>query len=807
MSSEFSEGKSTTSRDRAASIANSEVSGELSRPSITSALAPNPRRSNDLSDFTIDKLKYASLGLHGRDQEVKLMKDALKNMMIGESPEQERQLILISGYSGTGKTALTNHALKDSTEKLGGVYVRGKFDLHLRNQPYSGISAACAEICGAIVALQSSQPSQFEQLCSQITTELGSELELLIQVIPVLAQVVDYEDAKADSSPIVMSSSADSKSQINFAFLRFIRAISYQFNPLVFVLDDLQWADGASLDLLEALLSDATGTSKLLVVGIYRSNEVDETHIFNHTMKELKAKSREEYFELTQLEIGNLGLDAVHTIIQELLGMDDSDSSRTWSLAEVCHRKTLGNVFFLLQFTAMLKERQMLQFNFGIVSWTWDEKEIEASTKASDNVVDLLKAKMAELPEDWIELLTLASCLGSTFEVSTLHLVWEKSNNARSVPTNRDTLMEYLERLEAEGYIVNSESKSNQRQICCWSHDKVQEAALSMVPEDRKGTFAAQVGQVLLSYLEEELDSVIFMVVNLLNSNIDGQMEGDLDAQLDLARLNCRASEKAVLCSAFDSAAEYAAKGIQLLPQDAWVDHYELALNLHNVGAKAESVMGNTETMELYCKQVTSQVGRPLEDKLAVYQVWIDNLLHSGLWEEAKDLAFEILGKFKCHFPKNPALVAFATIIGVIRLKANLKSTDASKLKVLSDPTRIELLNVIDKLGNALFQTKDSRLPLCTFKALRWAKKYGYCQYSSVTFCGAGLVLTGILHDIQGGSKYAEQALIVLDGSKSQVAAARTMFLVYGAIFAFTKPIRSLLKPVLQGYDIGLQTG
>jgi histidine kinase len=203
--------------------------------------------------------------LHGRDQELKLMQDALNKMMIGELPELKRQLILISGYSGTGKTALANHALKKSTEKLGGLYVRGKFDLHLQIQPYSGISAACAEICGAVVTLQNRNPGQFKQLCRQITTDLGSQLALLTQVIPVLAEIVNLENADADSSPSGMLSSADSKNQVNFAFLRFIRAVSHHFNPLVFVLDDLQWADGASLDLLEALLSDATGTSKVVV--------------------------------------------------------------------------------------------------------------------------------------------------------------------------------------------------------------------------------------------------------------------------------------------------------------------------------------------------------------------------------------------------------------------------------------------------------------------------------------------------------------------------------------------------------------
>jgi hypothetical protein len=133
--------------------------------------------------------------------------------------------------------------------------------------------------------------------------------------------------------------------------------------------------------------------------------------------------------------------------------------------------------------------------------------------------------------------------------------------------------------------------------------------------------------------------------------------------------------------------------------------------------------------------------------------------------------------------------------------------TDASKLKVLSDKTRIEQFNMIAKLGDSLYRTKDYRMPLATFKCLRWAMKHGYCEYTSVAFGGGAIILTGILNDIQGGSKYAEQALIILDGSKSQIAAAQTIFVVYGAIFAFTKPLRSLLKPVLQGYDIGLQTG
>jgi predicted ATPase len=563
--SETSSDPSLRTVSKRASI-KSDGSKEFSRPAITSTLEPTPRRSNDLSGFTIDKIKYASLGLHGRNKEVKLLNDALNMVMCSESTDQERQLISISGYSGTGKTALTNHALKRSTEKLGGLYVRGKFDLHLRNQPYSGVSAACAEICGAIGELQIRNPSHFEHLCRQIPNELGSELELLIQVIPVLADIVDFENGNTNLPPMGMTSSADAKSKINFAFLRFIRVVSQQFIPLVFVLDDLQWADGASIDLLEALLTDPTSNTKLLVVGIYRSNELDEAHAFHHSMRDLEAKSREKYFELTRIEIGNLDLEAVHAIIQELLGMDDSDLSKTWGLAHVCHRKTFGNVFFLLQFVAMLKDRQMLRFNFGTVSWTWDDNEIDASTKASANVVDLLKIKMVELSDDLVALLKLASCLGSTFDLLTLSLVWDGSKNLRTNDEeNGDTLMENVASLVVEGYLVKHASNSSFHESYSWSHDKIQEAALGLVQEAEQGGVAAQVGQILLSRLDEKaLDSALFVVVNLLNGMVDcliggGQVQGVQASRLDLAGLNMRASQKAIVCSAFDSAAGYAA--------------------------------------------------------------------------------------------------------------------------------------------------------------------------------------------------------------------------------------------------------
>ena len=389
----------------------SEYGRQQRRRSSTTPHAPLPRPSNSLLEFTIDKLDFDSLGIYGRDQELAQIESCFERLINGVS---ERQLLLISGFSGTGKTRLAR-SLQDlikrnKTKTKGGVYVRGKFDLKLRNEPYAGIIGACAEICGNILELQLTSPKRFSMVCDKIKSTLGSELPLLMQVIPTLCEVlgdtVDGRSTAGSAASGSMSSmtSEESKNRFHFAFLRFIRVVAFFFMPLVIVLDDLQWADLASLELLEVVITDRLNPN-LLMVGIYRSNEVDETHVFHRILQELQDKSEEgDYFKLIKMEISNLDNDCIHKIIQDVLKCDD-DANRTLGLAKVCFRKTQGNVFHLLHFLSMLHERHMLQFNFGSFKWTWDDREIETKTSASDNVVDLLRTKMTDQPVHLVEIL------------------------------------------------------------------------------------------------------------------------------------------------------------------------------------------------------------------------------------------------------------------------------------------------------------------------------------------------------------------------------------------------------------------
>jgi len=278
---------------------------------------------------------------------------------VEQATTQQRQVVLISGTSGTGKSRLAKILDDPVVLQQHGLYVRGKFALNMINEPYSGIVAACAEICGAILYLRVHVPQKYVEVGEEILTALDAEIGLLLQVIPVLEEIVDvpvqFSTSESSSDSSLLN---DSKSQILFAIRRFIRVMARVFSPLVMVLDDLQWADTSSFDLLDALMMDRE-ISRTMVIGIYRSNEVDTNPRLNQYLGGLEDKDSAVDFSVTRIEIKDIQVDAVNAIIQHVLGC--SDDATTFALAELCHKKTIGNPFFLLQFLSLLGKKHLLK--------------------------------------------------------------------------------------------------------------------------------------------------------------------------------------------------------------------------------------------------------------------------------------------------------------------------------------------------------------------------------------------------------------------------------------------------------------
>ncbi|CAB9500442.1 Transcriptional regulator [Seminavis robusta] len=804
-------GDDDVSTDFTSAVVNSSL-----RRSMSSALSsgvkpivPQERRSDNLEQLTIHKLRFEMVGLHGREKEVQTLRDCLDQVASSDSIgcTQQGHLILVSGVSGSGKSRLVE-TLRLPTIQKNGVFGRGKFDLSRRNQPFSGVSRGFTEILDFL--LNTDLPGNpLISVRKELETELGSGLPPLTRVVPMLAKVVPTSVALDTATQQTETNDAGTKNQIRFAFLKLVRILTQHVSPIVLVLDDLQFADIDSLELLKVFMTDPKDVyPKLLVVGIYRANEVDETHILHRYLEDFDTRSQEDDFNLSKVEVGDLGLEAVHRIIQDLLATDNDE--RTISLAQICHSKTHGNPFFLNQFLAMLYETRLLEFNFATLSWVWNDDEVKSHARATENVSHLLKEKMKTLPPVQTEILTVASCLGATFNQRDLELILRGSYNCTGDQDFDNVFNEGLVRLKDESFLVEVvEGLGRASPKLTWSHDSMQEAATELLSETDRLLLYRRSGELLMTTTmdDEEDGSKLFVAVELLNkSNLD---EMDEAARVRLAQLNLTASQRAIKVAAYSSAAKYADEGIKLLPDNAWADHYELSRPLHSIGARAHGLSGNVGIMEEYCNAVIAQEGKPYEDKFDVYTTMIESMTHHERVQDALDLMLGILKQNGCRFPKSTASIGLQTVSNLLRVKLTMKSRDPSKLKPMNDQRKIFFMRLLRSLVTCMYLVNDGRMAMVMFRSLNWTIKYGYCNDSPGAFALVGIVLTGVLNDLEGGALYGEHAIALQSrlGFTPSSKPAETMHNVYVLLFSWTKLQQSLLKPMMQAYEIGLQTG
>jgi len=772
--------------------------------SLFSAISTPIILNDDFTHFNNDKLMLKTLDVYGRDDEKATLLKAFSELPISSqsdidpaSQATQRQLVLISGTSGTGKTKLTE-ILKDPVADQNGLFVRGKFALNMINQPYSGIASACGEICGTLLDLRIHDPEKYKRVGDEIMIALEAEIALLWQVIPVLEEIVEipvkYSDVSSSCDPSLLN---DSKSQILFAFRRFFRIIAKTFGPLVITLDDLQWADTSSFDLLEAMVTDRE-ISGAMVIGIYRSNEVGTNPRLGQYLEGLEDEDGIVDFSVTRIEIKDLDVNAVNGIIQHVLAC--RGDARTLKLAELCHKKTLGNPFFLLQFLSLLGKKNLLKMTRSTRSWTWNLDEIERNAHVSENVVDLLKTRMGELPANMSEMLQVAACLGSTFDGNTLLCGWSRYSKDRE---DDEEFHVTLVCLEEEGLLVRVSSMPPRFSFV---HDRIHEAAVDLVPLASRSIYRRNVGELLMKTLRKDrLSSEIFVVVNLLN-DVEPQMLAR-ESRLQMARLNYEASARAVMVSAFDSAARYAERGIAFLGDDALAgDTYDVSLGLFTIGAKSECAMGNVETLERYCMSVINRDDVPLEDKFGVFNTWFDLLMNRDT-AEAVAWCIDILKYFDCDIPMNAKEGSTELERCLDEITTTARSHRLSTIPMMTDKARLQTVHWLDRLVGSLYVRGDDRLAFQVFQSLKLTFEYGISPYSSVAFAQTALILVGVAGDLQTAAVYGDLALEALAKCDTKALASRTLFLVHSLVFPWTKPLKDMYDPLMEAYHIGNKTG
>ncbi len=518
--------------------------------------------------------------LYGREQETESILAAFERANAGRA-----ELLLVSGYSGIGKTALVNELHKPIVANRG-LFIKGKCEQFGRNRPYAALIQAFQPLMRQLL---NEGEEKLRYWRFMLRCALGDNARVITDIIPELAQII------GEPPPLQVLPAADAENRFHIAFTQFVNALSCSGRPLVWFLDDLQWADIPTLKLLEQQILNKDERA-LLIIAAYRDNEVDHTHPLSHSLKVIEQAQG----YVCNLKLRNLSLKQVTQLVADTLSCDPDEAE---PLATLCLDKTQGNPFFLNQFLTALYDEGELGYNRELGLWQWDVAHIQ-KRGMTDNVIEFMLVKLHKLEEDTQKLLSLAAHLGNRFSLKLLALVNqpEKACDINTIvvetantlwPALRTGLIVPL----SEEYKFNDTPEKLAQARYRFLHDRVQHAAYSLTPDQDRPALQISAARSLLANTDpEDIDGQIFTILELFNNAIhlieSEQEKGQVRA------LNIRGGIKAMDASAYPAAVAFLTCARKLLPGNSWAANPEQTLTLYKRLAEAEYLSGNFDAAE-----------------------------------------------------------------------------------------------------------------------------------------------------------------------------------------------------------------
>ncbi len=734
-------------------------------------------RTGDIAPFRLATRDHTSVfrlpqKLYGRADEVERIVRAFE-----DSAEGARKLVLVGGQSGVGKTALVQEVHRPITARRG-YFCRGKFDQLQRATPYFAVLEAFGDL---IDTRLTEDEGRLAALRASLSEALGEEGRVLTNVLPNLEHVIGVQP------PVAEVGGAEAQNRFRYVFRKFVRALITAEAPVVIFIDDLQWADSASLDLLQALLTDPE-SGYLMLVCAYRENEVDPTHPFLRMVDAVTETGLvPERVRVDALS----GADLVALLSDALA----ADADSVVPLARLVHDKTRGNAFFATEFLKMLAGEGLLRFDVGTSRWQWETERI-AALSVSDNVVDLLAAKVRQLAPETRLALQGAACLGNRFDGDTLCGI---------VGVEAATLAGHLHPALAEGLVLPLGGGA-----FAFSHDRIQQAVYSLIPEAERARVHLDIGRTLKARRAGQGGAVpVFDMVDQLNRG--SALMTDRAEILGLAGLNLDAGRQAKLNSAFPTALAYLDRGICLLRDggggDPWDDHYDLTLALFTEATEAAYLSGAFDRMELWFRETLDRA-RGIPDKVRPYEIRILALKAENRFIEAIDTGLEVLAVLGERFPARPnpghVFADLAVTWAALRGRSN---ADLMALPRMSDPEKSAAMRIIANITSSVYWGRPNLVPLVVFRMVRLSLRHGNHPVSCFAYGAYGVLMCGVLGAMREGYRYGQLALDLLDLLDAKEWKAQIYVTPYSLINHWNEHVRTTLRPLQQSFEIGMETG
>ena len=698
--------------------------------------------------------------LYGREPEVATLLNAFERVSKG-IPE----IMLVAGASGIGKTVVIREVHKPIVRQRG-YFIKGKYDQFQRNVPFSAFVQAFRNLMELLLYESDLQLATWK---TQILDAVGENGQVLIDVIPELERIIGQQRPAPELSGVA------AQQRFQLLMQKFMRLFTTAAHPLVLFLDDLQWADLASLNLLQSLMQDA---GYLLILGAYRDNEVSPVHPSILAIDEIEKTG----VTVNTITLKSLSQDNLNQLVADTLSCDLLVAQ---PLAELVALKTKGNPFFVTQFLKALYEDGLISFDRlslsgGVGGWSCDLSQVRALS-VTDDVVEFMALQLKKLPIATQSAIALAACIGAQFDLHTLAIVWERSP-AETALALWSGLQENLLIPTTDIYkFFNGASHQENTTVAanpvyCFLHDRVQQAAYSLIPDEQKPATHLKIGRLLQqNWTEIVAAEKLFEIVGHLNLAKD--LITDPHDRQRIVDLNLNAGRKARNSTAYAAANIYFQTGLELLEIDCWETQYQLALDFHVAAAEVAYLEGNLEKMAQIA-DVVLRSARNILDKVEIYRIQIAALTANGKMLEAISIGRDTLAQLGVELPITPDRANTSQALQALTYQLEgIQVEDLLDLPVMKDRQAQLKMQLLADLGPTIFVSAPQLLPILTSLMVSLSLQFGNTPSSVIGYVNHGLVLSAFLGDVKTGYRFGKLALALSDRINARELQGRILFL------------------------------
>src|SRR5580700_5990033 len=709
--------------------------------------------------------------LYGREREVGTLLASFDRVVKTGTPE----LVLVSGYSGIGKSSVVNELHKVLVPPRG-LFASGKFDQYKRDIPYATLVQGFQSLLCPLLTKSEAELSKWRDAVRQA---LDPNAQLIVDLVPELRLIIGNQPAVPELPP------QDARRRFQMVFRRFISVFARPEHPLALFLDDVQWLDAATLDLIEDVLSEPDVTH-LMLIGAYRDNEVDATHPL---MRKLQA-IRQSGAIVHDIVLAPLAPEDVEQLIVDTLYCEPD---RAKPLAQLVENKTAGNPFFAIRFIVSLAEEELLAFDHGEGRWSWDLNRIWAKGY-TDNVVDLMVGKLRRLRQETQSALQHLACLGHTADVAMLAQPFGTSEEQVHADLWEAVRLELVERASGSYRFV---------------HDRIQEAAYSLIPEESRAASHLGIGRILAAHTPpEKRDEAIFEIVNQLNRA--SALITSPDEREKVAELNLIAGKRAKASTAYVSALKCLNAGAELLGDDCWERRRDLIFSLELERAECEFLTGELGAADERLTGLSNRTANTIERATLA-------CLHMGVcterlqFDRAVAVALDYLRHVGIEFSPHPTEDEARREYEQIWSHLGSRTIeDVADLPLMSDPESLATIDVLTKVSVPAFLTDPNLDCLTTFRAVNLSLERGNCEASCLAYAMLGSRMARSrfrFGDCKTAFRFGQVGFELVEGRGLKRFQAQTYLYFASFIAPWMKHVRTCIDLARRAFDVANRIG